>query len=79
MLFGNGGNFLEGEDGDIRVAERFAVDDLGVRADGLLEILRIGRVDEGDVDADAREGVVELVIGAAVQPAAADDMVACNA
>ncbi len=33
-------------------------------------------IDEGDLDAEAREGIVELVVGAAVQAAAADDMVA---
>ena len=76
VFLGNRGDFLEGEDGDVGVAERLAVDDLGVGADGLLEVLRVGGVDEGDVDADAREGVVELVVGAAVQAAAADDVVA---
>ena len=74
--FGDFSHFLERKHGDIRVAQRFAVDDLGVRADGALEVLRVGRVDEGDIDAEAREGVVELVVGAAVQPAAADDVVA---
>ena len=44
--------------------------------DRLLEVRRVGRIDEGDVDADAREGVVELVVGAAVEPAAADDVIA---
>ena len=70
------GDFLEGEDGDIRVAQRLAVEDLGVGADGLLEVARVGRIDEGHVDADAREGVVELVVGAAVQPAGGDDVIA---
>ena len=45
----------------------------------VLKILRIGRVNEGDIDTDAREGVAKLVVGTAVQAAAADDVVAGNA
>ncbi len=43
VLPGDGGHLFEGEDGDIRVAQRFAVEDLGIGADGLFEILRVGR------------------------------------
>ncbi len=76
---GDGGHFFEGKDGDIRVAQGLAVDELGVGPDRGLERLRIRGVDEGDVDADARQGVVELVIRAAVETAAGDDMVPCPA
>jgi hypothetical protein len=70
------GHLFEREDGDIGIPERLAVQDLGVGADGLLEVRRVGRVDQRDLDAEAGEGVIELVVGTAVEAAAADDVVA---
>ena len=36
----------------------------------------MGWIDEGHVDSQAREGVVKLIIGAAIEPVTADDVVA---
>ena len=74
--FGNGRDFCERKDKDIGVAQRFAIDDLGIGANGFLKIFRITRIDKGDINAKAREGVMELIIGATVQTAAADNVIA---
>jgi len=63
------GDLLEGKNGDVGIAQRLAVQDLRVGPDRLLKPARIGRVDKRDVNADARECVRELVVGAAVEPA----------
>ncbi len=72
---GNRRDLLEGEDSDVRVTQRLAVDDLGVGPDGLLEAGRVVRLHERDVDPQAREGVRELIVGATVEPAAGDDVI----
>ena len=43
---------------------------------GLAEVFRIVRIDEGHVDADAREGVVELIERAAIQRGSRHDVIA---
>jgi hypothetical protein len=47
-------HFLNREHGDVRIAERFTVDQFGVGADCLFECGRIARIDEGDFDAELR-------------------------
>ena len=79
VLAGDGAHCLEGEHGQSRVAQGFTVDEPGVRPDGAGECLRVGRVDKGGVDAQAGEGVAQLVVGAAVQAAAGNDVVARGA
>ena len=76
MFFGDGGDFFEREDVAERVADGFAVDDLGVGLDGTAEVFGVGGVNERDVDADAREGVCELRDGAAIQCSGGYDVVA---
>ena len=68
-------DLVEREDADVGVAQRLAVDDLGVGLDRPLEVGRVRRIDKRDIDADAREGVAELVVRAAVEPAAGHDVV----
>ena len=75
----DGRNLFEGEDKDVGIAQGLTVDDLGVGLDCGLKGGRIAGVDKGDVDAQARERVVELVEGAAIEPCAADDVIACAA
>jgi len=66
----------EGEDVEARVAEAFAVEGLGVLLHGLAEVLGIVAVDERDLDAELGQGVVEEVVGAAVELGDRDDVVA---
>ena len=71
------GDALEVEDVALRVADALAVERLGVRADRRLpggEV--VGVVDERDLDAELRERVVQLVVGAAVERRARDDVAA---
>ena len=46
---------------------------------GPAETVRVGRVDKGDLDAQPGEGVIELVVGPAVQGAGRDDVIAGGA
>ncbi|HMN30062.1 MAG TPA: hypothetical protein PKE45_18055 [Caldilineaceae bacterium] len=79
VRLGDGGDFRKGKNGNIGVAQRLTVEDLGIGPDRLGEVLGVGRVDKGDLNAEAWKGVVKLVIGGAVQPAAAHNMVTCPA
>ena len=72
----NVGHFLEGEDGDIGIAQRFTVNNLRVGLDGGGEFFRLSGIHKGGFDAHAREGVTELIEGTTIQAAAADDMIA---
>lgn len=76
MFLGNGRYFLKGKDGDVRVAQRFAVDQLGILLDGRRKRRRICGVYKGDGNAQPGQSIVELVVGAPIQTTAADDMVA---
>jgi hypothetical protein len=69
-------SFLEVGDIAQRVADGFAEDSLGLAVDQLLEGVRIAVVGEADLDAVLRQGVGEQVVGAAVQRARRDDVVA---
>ncbi len=69
-------HLIKGKDVNQRVAQGLAVQDLGVRADGAAEVLRVAGIHQGDLDAQAGEGVGELVVGAAVQGGGRHDMVA---
>ena len=72
---GDLGYFLDGEDIEGGVAQALAVEGLGVGAKGAAEGLGVVGVDEGDVDAEFWEGVVEEVVGAAVELGDGDDVV----
>ena len=56
------------------VAERFAEHEPRVRADRGAPRVEVARVDEGRLDAEARQGVGEQVVRAAVERAARDDV-----
>ena len=76
-FFPDFGNRFQWEHIDARIPEGFTVQDLGVGLDGFAEVLRIRWIDEGHIDSQAREGVGELVVGAAVQGCSRDDVIAC--
>ena len=59
-------NFFNREDRDIRVAQRLAIQNLGVGSNGSFEILRITRIDERHFYSKLRQCISELVIGAAI-------------
>lgn len=76
-LVGDVGDAPDVEDVAARVAEALGEDRLGGGADrGApgVEVVRV--VDEGHLDAQARQGVPEQVVGAAVQGGAGDEVVA---
>ncbi len=76
-LVGDTGDHLDVEDRVLRVADGLAVEELGVGADRSLPGLGIvGVFDERGLDPELGEGVVQQVVGAAVQRSAGDDVVA---
>ncbi len=76
VFFRDGSDLFDGEDADVWVSEGLAVEDFGVGLNGALEVGGVGGIDEGDGDAEFWEGVFELAVGAAVEAAAGDDVIA---
>ncbi len=77
VLVGDGRHVLEVEDVTLGVAERLGVEGLGVGPDGGppgVEV--VGVVDEGDLDPELGQRVVEQVVGAAVQGGRRDHVAA---
>ncbi|CDZ89285.1 hypothetical protein RHRU231_470133 [Rhodococcus ruber] len=77
VLVGDGGDAGDVEEVVFGVGDGFAVEGAGGGADGgapLVEV--VGVVDEGDLDAEAGQGVVQQVVGAAVEVGAGDEVVA---
>ncbi len=72
----DGGDFGDGEHGELRVRQRLGI--VGPRAviGGAAEILGVGRIDEAHLDALVLQRVREQVPGAAVKVGGADDIVA---
>ena len=63
----DGRNFRKRKHVDARIAERFPVKNFRVRTDRPAEILRVGGIHERHLDPQPRKGVVELVVGSAVE------------
>ena len=76
ILVGDVGDLLEVGHGETRITQRLDIERLGVGINGGTEGFRIVAIDELDVDAEARQRDLELIVGAAVEMAAADDVVA---
>ena len=71
------GVLLDIQDVECGIGQGFPKDQLGVGAEGGLNgLVRRPRLQEGDLDAHLPQGFVEQVEGAAVNSAAAEDMIA---
>jgi hypothetical protein len=70
------GERLEVRHVEARVADGLDVERLGLRRRSPSEVLRIVALDELHADAEPRERHLELVVGAAVEVAGRDDVVA---
>ena len=68
----DGGDLLDIEHVHPRIGDGLAIDRARLGRDGLAEILRVVRLHELHVDADAAEAHVELRVGAAVERAGGD-------
>ncbi len=75
-LMGDTGDHLDVEDRVLRVADRLAVEQLGVRSNRSLPRLGVVGVDERGLDPVLRKRVVEQVVGAAVEGGSGDDVIA---
>ncbi len=73
---GDVGDPLEVRDVEARIADRLQVDRLRVRVDQAFDRVGVVAVGDVDVEAAAREGVLELIVGPAVEVARGDDVVA---
>src|SRR5690606_4593121 len=78
-LFGDLGDLLDGEDVELRITDRLAVEQLGVWLKGLAESVGIIGIDKADLDAELREGVTKKIIRSAVQLRNGDHVVAAAA
>lgn len=76
LVVGNLGNGLKVGDVVPGVADALDVDGLGLVVDGGGNVLGLVAVDELGGDAEALEGDLELVVGAAVEVRRGDDVVA---
>ena len=72
----DGRDLFDIEDVHARIGDGLAIDRARVRRDGFAEVFRVVRLHEFDVDAQAAEADVELRVGAAVERAGGDDLVA---
>ena len=75
VAVGHLGDGLEVGNVVLRVADRLEVEGLGPVVDPRFEVVRLVAVDELDLEAEAGEGDLELVVGAPVEVAGADDVV----
>ncbi|MBG9886966.1 hypothetical protein ABE10_10490, partial [Bacillus toyonensis] len=78
VRMGDVGDRADVEDVDPGVADRLREQQLRVRTDRAAPFLRgVLVLDEGDLDAELRERVLEEVVGAAVDRGGGDEVVAC--
>ena len=70
------GHLRDGEDREFRVGQRLAVIGAGAVVGGAAEILRVGRIDEADLDSLLGQRVGEEAPGAAIEVGGGDDVVA---
>ncbi len=76
VLVGDGGELVDVDDVELGVAEGLGVDGAGFGVDGGAQAGEVVGVDEADGDAELGQGVVEEVVGAAVERGGGDDLVA---
>ena len=69
-------NRVDVRDIGVRVAEGLEVDCLGVRANCILDLIELVRIDKGGLDAELLQRVREEVVGAAVDGLLCDNVVA---
>ena len=67
VLVGNGADGLDVQDVDLRVAERFGKNALGLRRDRASDAFMVADVHEHRIDANLAKGDIELVDSATVQ------------
>ena len=74
---GNGGDCLDVEYVVARVADALAVERFGIGPDCIGPLVRIPRIiDEGDLETQLGEGVVEQVVGTAIERGRCNDVIA---
>ena len=79
VCLGNGADLLQGKDNQGGIANGLTVDQLGVGPDSTEKRIRLEWVGKADFYAQTRQSIAQLVVGAAIETAAGDDMVACSA
>ena len=76
ILVRDGGERLDVDNVELGIAERLGVDGAGLVVDGGAQAVEIVGIDEADSDAEARQRVVEEVVGAAIERSGGDDLIA---
>ncbi len=75
LLVGDSGQLFHVGNVELGIAQGFGVDSPGLRVDGGAQAVKVIRIDKADGDAETRQGVVEEVVGAAVERGGGDDFV----
>src|SRR6185437_16111427 len=78
VLVGDGGQRLDVGDIELGIAEALSVNSARFAVDGGAQAGEIVAVDEANLDAEARQRVVEEIVGSAVERAGGDDFIACG-
>ena len=73
---GNGGELFDVGNVELGIAERLGVDGAGLGVDGGAQAVEVVGIDKAHGDAEARQRVVEQVVGAAIERRGGDDLVA---
>ena len=76
VLVRDGGELLDVGDVELGIAERLGVDGACLGVDGGAQAVEVVGIDKAHGDAEARQRVVEEVVGAAVERGGGDDLVA---
>ena len=72
---GNAGQLFDVGNVELGIAQGLGVDGPGFGVDGCPQAVKVIGIDKAYVDAEAGQGVVEEVVGAAIQGGGGDDLV----
>ena len=75
LLVGDAGQLFNVGNVELGIAQGFGVDGPGFRVDGCPQAVKVVGIDKAHGDAEARQGVVEEVVGAAIEGGGGDDLV----
>src|SRR6202012_2539986 len=75
LLVGNAGQFLNVGDIELGISQGLGVHGSRLLVDGRAQAIEVVSVDKAYVNAQARQGVVEEVVGAAIEGSGRDDLV----
>ena len=73
VLMGDGGQLRDVDNVELGIADGFGIDGAGLVIDGGAQAVKVVGIDEAHRDAETRQGVVEEIVGAAIERSRGDD------